>query len=52
MRGQSLTPGVCLKEGVSISVSVKGLSEIYNLFHMNWGTNQVQSYSAQEVTFY
>lgn len=37
MRVQGLTLGVCLKEGVSTSVSVKGLSEIYNFFHMNWG---------------
>lgn len=33
----SLTLGVCLREGVSISVSVKGLSEMYNFFHMNPG---------------
>lgn len=39
----SLTLGVSLKEGVSISVSVKGLSEMYNFFHMNWAHNQVQS---------
>lgn len=37
MRVQSLTLGVCVKKGVSISVSVKGLSEIFNFFSYELG---------------